>query len=62
MTASGSYLRARHPITGRFLAFDCETDCLQHRAGLCGEAMFYTEGDDVDAHIDWVRWVYGGAP
>jgi hypothetical protein len=29
-------LPARHPITGRFLAFDCEVDCLEHCAGLCG--------------------------
>lgn len=29
----------RHPVTGRFLAFDCEIDCLEHCAGLCGEAM-----------------------
>lgn len=26
----------RHPITGRYLAFDCETDCQDHCAGLCG--------------------------
>lgn len=29
----------RHPITGRFLAFDCETDCQEHCAGLCGVGM-----------------------
>jgi len=28
--------QARHPITGRFLAYDCERDCLEHCAGLCG--------------------------
>ena len=27
----------RHPRTGRFLAHDCEVDCLVHCAGLCGE-------------------------
>jgi hypothetical protein len=26
----------RHPITGRFLAHDCEIDCQDHCAGLCG--------------------------
>jgi hypothetical protein len=26
----------RHPITGRFMAHDCERDCLKHCAGLCG--------------------------
>ena len=26
----------RHPHTGRFLAFDCEKDCLTRCAGLCG--------------------------
>jgi hypothetical protein len=26
----------RHPITGRFLAHDCEIDCLEHCALLCG--------------------------
>ena len=29
-------MNPRHPITGRFLAFDCEVDCLDHCAGLCG--------------------------
>jgi hypothetical protein len=29
---------ARHPVTGRFLAFDCEVDCLSACAGLCGAA------------------------
>ena len=29
-------MNPRHPITGRFLAFDCEIDCLEHCAGLCG--------------------------
>lgn len=28
--------RERHPITGRWLAHDCEIDCLEHCAGLCG--------------------------
>jgi hypothetical protein len=28
--------RPRHPVTGRFLAHDCEVDCLDHCAGLCG--------------------------
>ena len=28
--------QSRHPITGRFLAFDCEVDCQEHCAGLCG--------------------------
>jgi hypothetical protein len=27
---------ARHPRTGRFLAHDCEVDCLAYCAGLCG--------------------------
>lgn len=27
--------RARHPVTGRWLAYDCETDCLTACAGLC---------------------------
>ena len=26
----------RHPITGRYMAGDCERDCLEHCAGLCG--------------------------
>ena len=26
----------RHPITGRFMAFDCEVDCQKYCAGLCG--------------------------
>lgn len=26
----------RHPVTGRFLAYDCEIDCQEHCAGLCG--------------------------
>ena len=26
----------RHPITGRFLAHDCEVDCQAHCALLCG--------------------------
>lgn len=31
------FVRAnRHPITGRWLTFDCETDCQEHCAGLCG--------------------------
>ena len=29
----------RHPVTGRFLAFDCEIDCQKHCAGLCLETM-----------------------
>lgn len=29
--------RARHPKTGRFLAYDCEIDCQEHCAGLCGD-------------------------
>lgn len=28
--------QARHPVTGRFLAYDCEIDCQQHCARLCG--------------------------
>lgn len=28
--------RMRHPITGRFMAGDCERDCLEHCAGICG--------------------------
>jgi hypothetical protein len=31
-------LPPRHPRTGRFLAHDCEVDCLVHCAGLCGSA------------------------
>lgn len=34
----------RHPTTGRFLAYDCEVDCLQRCAGLCGNMAF--EEDD----------------
>jgi hypothetical protein len=26
----------RHPVTGRFMAGDCERDCQQHCAGLWG--------------------------
>jgi hypothetical protein len=26
----------RHPRTGRFMAGDCERDCLDHCAGPCG--------------------------
>lgn len=26
----------RHPVTGRFMAGDCERDCIEHCAGLCG--------------------------
>lgn len=26
----------RHPVTGRFMAGDCEQDCLEHCADLCG--------------------------
>jgi hypothetical protein len=26
----------RHKVTGRFMAGDCERDCLEHCAGLCG--------------------------
>ncbi len=37
----------RHPITGRYMAGDCERDCLEHCAGLCGVAM-----------SDAVDWVY----
>lgn len=29
----------KHPVTGRFMAGDCERDCLEHCAGLCGVAM-----------------------
>ena len=29
----------RHPVTGRFMAGDCERDCLEHCAGLCGAVV-----------------------
>ena len=29
----------RHPYTGRFLAHDCEVDCLTVCAGLCGTVL-----------------------
>jgi hypothetical protein len=35
--------RSRHRVTGRFLAFDCEVDCLEHCAGLCGA---FNDGDE----------------
>jgi hypothetical protein len=35
--------RLRHPVTGRYMSGDCERDCLEHCAGLCG-ASFYVEG------------------
>jgi hypothetical protein len=28
--------RLHHPATGRFMAGDCERDCLERCAGLCG--------------------------
>jgi hypothetical protein len=28
--------RLRHPVTGRFMAGDCERDCQKHCAGICG--------------------------
>lgn len=28
--------RMRHHVTGRFMAGDCEKDCIEHCAGLCG--------------------------
>jgi hypothetical protein len=31
--------RDRHPVTGRFLAHDCEIDCQEHCAGLCGSSL-----------------------
>lgn len=36
----------RHPITGRFLAFDCEIDCQEHCAGLCGNMAFDSMEED----------------
>jgi hypothetical protein len=33
---TGSEERFRHPITGWYMAGDCERDCLEHCAGLCG--------------------------
>jgi hypothetical protein len=40
---------ARHPVTGRFLAFDCERDCLDYCAGLCGVGWLVAE-DDADGN------------
>ena len=34
----------RHPITGRFLAFDCEVDCQTACWGACGAAPFTESG------------------
>jgi hypothetical protein len=36
----------RHPVTGRFLAFDCEIDCQDHCAGLCGAVLIMDDDDD----------------
>jgi hypothetical protein len=40
--------RDRHPVTGRFLAYDCEIDCLEHCAGLCGA---WSDPDEEDAEL-----------
>jgi hypothetical protein len=37
----------RHPTTGRWLAFDCETDCLERCAGLCGNMALEVD-DETD--------------
>jgi hypothetical protein len=46
---------ARHPVTGRFLAYDCERDCLEHCAGLCG-ADDWTNPEGAHRHWDDQPW------
>lgn len=36
----------RHPVTGRFMAGDCERDCLEHCAGLCGASTLPDKEDE----------------
>jgi hypothetical protein len=44
-----TYHPMRHPVTGRFMAGDCERDCLEHCAGPCG-AFGCRCGDDEETH------------
>lgn len=43
-------MRERHPVTGRFLAHDCEVDCLVACTGECG--VFALDPDEQEGNDD----------
>jgi hypothetical protein len=43
-------MTARHPVTGRFMSGDCERDCEEHCAGLCGN------WNEAPSDVDPVRY------